>query len=861
MNVSYNDIHKRKMVRESTNSIYITENENCKLYLARYKQNHSMELLEKFFNECSKSAESCNKYSKVLFDYTEKFSTSNPKLERILVENIAPKLTEYHNAPECISEQIRINNICDRILNNHEKIISNSNILEQFATARDTDYAMLIYSTCESVNNFKLSTTGKVAVAIEEVSLLSNMNNLDISKEEIGNKVFRYFAIKENASKEDIAAAAEKNNNTLSEYISSIANNEYGDLFMLSPVKNIDYLIKVINASLVGKNKSIARFIVGIPKVFDLIKDILVSTENMDLCNDILDESFFIENIYNLFEKEYLENEEVKDGIKAALSAISKEMDNCNAYTNSNNFIKDDVKSRFVKYALILKTLKSKFSELDSMIYPKYNAAIVNRVSEGVDIDHYTIYFDPAANSDFWLINPSSGGSRRLLGENNTVSSNNKDTIHKALTYYIEASAECIQKNLMSRLSRNKQSLFVNLIDGSCLKESKSIHDLIDLNYHTIDATISLYETSGMTGELMNLCDDIVRNINESLKYNGLEVYFINMDYFVEFRIHSDVKVVLTESELSEEQNWISPVNMYLMDRILEFANLNVSPISVDDIQSFIESEKDDSIDLNDIMEVVSYTKIDREMIKTINEGNISIREQNIINRYEPVSKSNDITTLYAFDCLNNILNEAKDNAKDNKTGTEKKSGFKGIDVNNVKLYLKAFQDKVKNLGTKEREISRNLDAAVNHFIKAVQDTIKADSREQIIKGSLIPSFSKCVKIAIVAAGSFAIASAFGASFAPIAPVIVIFGALAGSKMLMQSEKNALIDELEVELQVIEREIQNCESENKPKKLRALLKTQKDLQRQYQRLKLGTNVSKTLQKKLASSNVGVTKKD
>jgi hypothetical protein len=79
--------------------------------------------------------------------------------------------------------------------------------------------------------------------------------------------------------------------------------------------------------------------------------------------------------------------------------------------------------------------------------------------------------------------------------------------------------------------------------------------------------------------------------------------------------------------------------------------------------------------------------------------------------------------------------------------------------------------------------------------------------------------------------------------------------------MLMQSEKNALVDELEVEMEVLDREIANCESENKPKKLRALLKTKKDLQRQYQRLKLGTNVSKKIAKQLKSSNIGTPKKD
>jgi hypothetical protein len=87
-------------------------------------------------------------------------------------------------------------------------------------------------------------------------------------------------------------------------------------------------------------------------------------------------------------------------------------------------------------------------------------------------------------------------------------------------------------------------------------------------------------------------------------------------------------------------------------------------------------------------------------------------------------------------------------------------------------------------------------------------------------------------------------------------PVIVIFGALAGSKMLMASEQRAMVDELEVELEVIEKEIANCESENKPKKLRALLTTKKELQRQYQRLKFGAKISKNFR----TSSVGVPKK-
>ena len=841
MNVSYNDIYKRKMVRESSNIPEVEE--NCKLYLEQYKQNNSMDTLEKFFNECSKSVSSSNKYSSTLFNYAKRFSTTNPKLERILVESIAPKLTEYINAPECISEQILSNNICDRILNNHEKIMNDTNIMEYFNY--NNDKTLLVEMVCDLVSKFNLNPVGKVAIAIEESNLIANMSNISLSKDDVSNKVYRYFAIRENVDIENIKCAAKKNNNTLSEYISSIATDDYSYLFMISNIKDIDYLTKVINTTLVGKNKSIARFVVGIPKVFDLIKDILVSTTDENLSEDIIgDDDFLTQNIYNLFQKEYMENEDVKEGIIVAINAIAKEVDTCNTYAN-NTYFDNTVKSRFVRYGRLLHDLHKKFTELNALVYPKYNANIINNIEEGVTVS--TIYADPRKNPGYWLL-PRTAKAMGLIDDDGKASSDDKEEIKSRLSDIIKRTDDNIDKSVNAKSIRGKIKGKIKKIKDVFFKESTSIYDIIDINNHTIDTMVSLYETDGMTAELLNLLNETVRDINESdLKYIGLESYFVNMDYFVEFRVHSNIEVKLTEEEIEEANHYISPTELYLMELLDEVCKLNLKPIDVDNLTTLIESD----IDKNDLINVLEYTGIDKNIIDTFIDNNRDYKTQQILKGYHPINESVEVT-MYAFDCINNILNEAND---------EKKEGFKGIDLNNVKLYMKAFQDKTRKLGAKEREISRNLDSAVSHFCTAVQNAVKADSREQIIKGSVIPSFSKCVKIAIAAAGSFGIASLFGASFAPIAPVIVIFGALAGSKMLMQSEKNALVDELEVEMEVLDREIANCESENKPKKLRALLKTKKDLQRQYQRLKLGTNVSKKIAKQLKSSTIGTPKKD
>ena len=54
------------------------------------------------------------------------------------------------------------------------------------------------------------------------------------------------------------------------------------------------------------------------------------------------------------------------------------------------------------------------------------------------------------------------------------------------------------------------------------------------------------------------------------------------------------------------------------------------------------------------------------------------------------------------------------------------------------------------------------------------------------------------------------------------------------------------MDDIEVELDVIDKEISNAESKNQMKKMRALMKTKKDLQRQYQRIKYNIRVGQDL---------------
>jgi hypothetical protein len=170
--------------------------------------------------------------------------------------------------------------------------------------------------------------------------------------------------------------------------------------------------------------------------------------------------------------------------------------------------------------------------------------------------------------------------------------------------------------------------------------------------------------------------------------------------------------------------------------------------------------------------------------------------------------------------------------------------------LNNIKLGFEGLKQKAKELSQKEKEVSKTIDMYAAQFSKAVKNALTSDRREGIIKGSVIPSFSRCIKYAI----------GFGVTFAinPVIAIIAAFGALAASKKLNNRERKLMLDELEVEMDVAEKEISNAEARGQMKKYRSLIRYKKELQRTYQRIKYNISADRDV---LPGSSVGIKGQD
>lgn len=211
---------------------------------------------------------------------------------------------------------------------------------------------------------------------------------------------------------------------------------------------------------------------------------------------------------------------------------------------------------------------------------------------------------------------------------------------------------------------------------------------------------------------------------------------------------------------------------------------------------------------------------------KSINESTI----ERYSNRIESnVEEPSFVVRYEAAMALQEILEATQKNNKNQKQKDQ-------FNLNTIKMAVINFKKKFRDLKGKEQELWRNIDIATVHISKGIQKALTSDRREAIIKGSIIPSFSKMIKSAITV-------GAVGAFTGPTGAVITAVGMFAASKYLNERERRLLYDEIDTELQVVEKQIQLAENEGDMNQYRFLLNYQKKLTREKHRIKYGIHMS------------------
>lgn len=149
---------------------------------------------------------------------------------------------------------------------------------------------------------------------------------------------------------------------------------------------------------------------------------------------------------------------------------------------------------------------------------------------------------------------------------------------------------------------------------------------------------------------------------------------------------------------------------------------------------------------------------------------------------------------------------------------------------NTLKMASMKLRSAMQKMSDKDRQISRNIDASVGNMTKAAERAVSNDNRESIIKGTVLPSASKIIKMTLANAGLIALGQ----------PAIAVIGTLAYlgcSSKFKAKERQMIVDEIEIELKMCQKYIDIAESKNDMRALKQLLMIQRDLERQLQRIK------------------------
>ena len=398
---------------------------------------------------------------------------------------------------------------------------------------------------------------------------------------------------------------------------------------------------------------------------------------------------------------------------------------------------------------------------------------------------------------------------------------------------------------------------------------------------------------SEVTTAFKEFCNMMNNELGES---NSVRVYVECIDNIIELHICDTTTITLTEEQQDEwEHTFSESEQLYcgyllsLTESMENFVDLTSKSLASDfaEIEATLEAE-----DIISVIELSRYMggMISYGRLESIAEGyslnhptdysgNVGIKHALEGWKIEPVDFQTQVEAVGMLreaidECLlteaekdspnklpNNVNKEddkeekksskidaakdkvkaANDKLRDNgKQGIEKTK----LSFNTLKYAMLGLKQKLQALGDKGTKLSHELDVYVTKFVNSVRALYSNDSREQIIKGSVIPSFHQLMGRLMVIGASSGAGGLIGAATtvggpagALFAAAVTTFATIAISKNTTEKQRALMLDELDVELEVCERELSKADANGQVKKARAIMMRKKKLQREMARIR------------------------
>ena len=842
---TYNEIWHRKSLLESTADDYSKREAARNLQL--YKNNSNTIYAEKFMNTLKGSPELCRMYFESAATITDKFH-DNKDIVRTFEEYVVPaskvedkefKLNSLDDLDnKTIQDKIIHNMAIDRLIDNDSAINKTGKLDDFIANSVNSTFSTI--KCCETVNNYNLPLHGKITVSIEEAMYLMDKYDKKYNDSDVVETVIEYYA-PEITSKDipKINFGIEKNIMT--------EGYDFEHKFLEGPFSKFDPANKEASCESICNdifNGYTYKLVSGFNHLLSSIEFSILNRKDPEFCRFLIDK--LVPSIsHKLADCDNVAKLEFKDKLYDIMMAIDTKVAELNAaIKNLVDPADSETQQLLADFIEALLELNKDIADLKGTIssVPKSDVYNIDRV----DLAHVSL---PAFDHDY------------------------KADILRA--------ADDADKNIANAiLARGKaEGSIISKVRDKNIFEA-NVYEMVD-DANRVDYVFAEYNAPENWGDSKdNYLDSIcsaVNDINDKYK-----VYYTGDDQVIDFHITAPYVIEFTDEEKEIHENTITVEDRDKINLIISLADSSARNITTEQaIDAFTECEVPELF--TDFIQFCEYANIDKSDVETIykavsrtmwNENSLFTESTNAMLDYQVKDAPYDIQ-LEASYTLGEIIQEAKDAkalSKKIKTGAtnlkktavnakdaikDKFTGDKNKDKKAVKnlagnddshplknklvnlnLALRGFGQKVKDLSAKEKSNAKKVDVQFNHFAKTAKDAVIGDRKEAIIKGQLIPSFSKCVKFAIGEGIAFAIH--------PLLGIISLFGSIAVSKHIDKKVKLDMLDEIEVELEMVDKEISLAENRNQLKKERALLQTKKQLQRTYQRIKINAKLGKDI---------------
>lgn len=786
--------------------------------------------IKEFVSKVGKSNADSNAYCRQCIQLLGKLDNGVQRtLTSQVIENVLPRIsrdrikTLYENfdiintsnlLAECsnnIKSSIEDIMIIDRMIENSNHIAKrynfdkliheeNDGVMSDFYKRKNSE---VIQELCEWIDTYDLVNEWKYNIALENIMFSFNKNKRPISVYELVEEVTKYFVTKNPVVTDKDYKGYKKvleTNKLVSELtkIPPIAqrilfenNNLYSDNYM--KLEKLDAL-KVYNEN--GASSYISSTIAAIKESNDIIdrKNLAVSMICLPLLGNV-SKAFIVSemNIHLSKEEDKLFDKEFVDVMKSAFEdeydllglsdileeAAKNESDKFSEYykepkfslTESENFAdSNDIKKILDDFESDQQKSVGRFRRAMGKIYRQSPKNIIDETPHILGVIRKIFVLGSFAIP---VIGPIVGIVSAFADY--LINSHINDKESAKLILALEKEREKVKKD-MDKKKANKAELEKY---DACLK--KCI-DKVDA-YHQ---NITDKEIEGRQSD-----DDLDLDFDFDFDFESAELISnINV-------INAVMEAMENTSDIKKEtiqflkETSVSSIQGYtqLFELIIESGILSLQEISQ------IKYPHRDSI-----LAYMAYNNIRRNAVT------------------ESVAEYSDMDTIKQYLACETVSNIIKEE----------------FSLNGLKLAIQNMKAKVKELSTKEKSFWQTIDVHMSVFKRNVEKALTSDRREAIIKGSIIPSFSKCIKTALLFGGV--------AIWNPVAALIGALGAFGASKALNMREKQLIYDEIETELKVVDKQLQLADNDGDMEKYRFLLQYQKKLERERQRIKYGMKV-------------------